>query len=187
MPRGGSVGAGASGGRDAASGGGSRGRDANAASRGTAPSTGGGRGGRRSGRTGATARGGPQSRGTPGQRAGTFVSGLFDQLNQMMTPDMSDPRNVQPGALGMLPGLGMAMGAGMAIHGIGEALGIEVGPAPEHTPGEQPGDPPIAPEDETDSPQPVLTPEEEQERLRMRGLQWYSGLMSTGIGSAPGA
>ena len=111
----------------------------------------------------------------------------MERLGRMMAPDFTDPMNPQPGALGMLPGLGMAMGVGMAMHSLGEYMGLEVGPAPEHTPGERPGDPPVAPESETDSPQVVLTPEEEQERLRMRGLAWYSGLMGTGMGSAPGA
>ena len=128
---------------------------------------------------------------------GSFLHKAMTRLDQMMRPDFTDPRNMQPGALGMLPGMGVAMGIGMAIHGIGEAFGIEVGMpetederiARETAHGEGAGmqDPPIAPEDQTDSPQRVLTPEEEQERLRLRGLQWYSGLMAGGLGSAPGA
>ena len=140
-------------------------------------------GGRGMGR-GATTPGGHVAGGQPG---GLFA-GLNQKLAAMMEPDLE---NMRPGALGLVPGMNMAMGIGMAMHDLGEYLGLEMGPpseqatAPSHGSPQDFLEPPgEAAAEGTPAPEP-MDPEAERQKQIRRGLDWYRNLMGPG-GWAPG-
>ena len=129
---------------------------------------------------------------SPGGRTGApggMLAGLNEKLAAMMEPDLE---NMRPGALGLIPGVNMAMGIGMALHDLGTYLGLEMGPPSEAATSPSHGSPQdfMEPPGETaaegtPAPEP-MDPEAERQKQVRRGLDWYRTLLGPG-GHAPGA
>ena len=188
-------------GDNSGAGGESRGRSApGARSRSPSRARGGGRSAAIGPMSDAAISGDPSGRGHPSaisaaDRGGGFVGALNEKINRMMTPDLSDPRNPNIGALGLLPGMGLAIGLGAMFQDIGERFGLEMGPAPDVAesgsqgspedtvmPGTQAEGTPGQMEAAADQPaqDDGMTPEERERQRRItRGLSWYQGLMGS--------
>lgn len=109
-----------------------------------------------------------------------MFAGLNEKLAAMMEPDLE---NMRPGALGLIPGVNMAMGIGMAMHDLGEYLGLEMGPPSEAATSPSHGSPAdfLEPVGEREAEAPVApTPmdaDAEREKRINRGLSWYRSLL----------